>query len=299
MFCAQCGTPNADQSQFCVKCGAAVQAMPSAVSAPAPPSSGIAAGASSAAPAGPVITPSGWPAPPAGISSYTVPTQPYTGPTETSGKAIGSLICGIFFLFFPATIGAVLLGHLSLSDIRKSAGHLTGRGVATAGLVLGYLGLALMPFIIAAIAIPNLLRSRMAANEASAVESLRVIELGTVSYYSMFSNGYPPNLAALGGVEGQGNCDHAQMIDAVLASGQKSGYIFSYTPLPQSNLALPALSPQAVAKGCTMPGPARFAVAADPVERGTTGQRSFYVDQSGTIRVSSSNAAGPDSPPLE
>ena len=53
-----------------------------------------------------------------------------------------------------------------------------GDGMAIAGLVLGYIGFAAIPFIliIAAIAIPNLLRARMAANEASAVGSLRTIE---------------------------------------------------------------------------------------------------------------------------
>ena len=74
----------------------------------------------------------------------------------TSGKAIASLICGIFTLFFPASIAAIILGHLSLSAIRKSAGRLGGRGVAIAGLVLGYAGITLIPLIliIAAIAIP-------------------------------------------------------------------------------------------------------------------------------------------------
>src|SRR5271170_2228068 len=74
----------------------------------------------------------------------------------TSGKAIGSLISGLFLFFLPSSIVAVVLGHLSLSEIRKSDGRLKGEGLATAGLVLGYLGIALLPFllIIAAIAIP-------------------------------------------------------------------------------------------------------------------------------------------------
>jgi hypothetical protein len=96
------------------------------------------------------------------------------GEGQTSGKAIASLICGIFFFLLPSSIVAVILGHLSLSDIRRRAGHLRGRGMAITGLVLGYVGLSFIPvLIIAAIAIPNLLRSRIAANEASAVGSLR------------------------------------------------------------------------------------------------------------------------------
>lgn len=88
--------------------------------------------------------------------------------SHTSGKAIASLICGIFFFILPAAIVAVILGHLSCSEIGKSLGRIRGRGLALAGLILGYFGVAFIPFIliIAAIAIPNLLRARIAANEA-------------------------------------------------------------------------------------------------------------------------------------
>ena len=66
-----------------------------------------------------------------------VPSTPPAGSPGTSGKAIASLICGILFFFLPSAIGAVIMGHLSLSDIRRSAGRLGGRGMAIAGLVLG------------------------------------------------------------------------------------------------------------------------------------------------------------------
>jgi Domain of unknown function (DUF4190) len=70
-----------------------------------------------------------------------------------------------YFLFpLPCSIVAVILGHLSLSDIRRSAGRLAGRGVAIAGLVFGYVGLWFVPILlIAAIAIPNVLRAKIAA----------------------------------------------------------------------------------------------------------------------------------------
>lgn len=287
MFCAQCGAPNDDQAQFCVKCGAKVQAVP-------------AVGSGQPTPA--VVTPSGWPAPPVNISSYDVPAQPYTGPTQTSGKAIGSLICGILFLLFPFAIGAVVLGHLSLSDIRKAAGRLTGRGLATTGLVLGYLGLSFVPIlIIAAIAIPNLLRARMAAYEASAVESLRTINTSNVEYYSTYSNGYPPSLSALGGASGEtANCDHALLIDFALSTGLKNGYIFTYRAQAPANGSTPVLSPEAAAKGCTTPGSTEgYSVTANPVQTGTTGQRSFYTDATGTIRYSTEGSATAGSVPLQ
>src|SRR6202045_5499835 len=94
--------------------------------------------------------------------------------SHTSGKAIASLICGIFFFILPAAIVAIILGHLSYSEIQKSLGRVRGRGIALAGLILGYSGLSFIPIlIIAAIAIPNFMRAKVAANEASAVGSLR------------------------------------------------------------------------------------------------------------------------------
>src|SRR5258708_29182517 len=107
-------------------------------------------------------------------------------PAETSGKAIVSLVCGLFLFAFPMSILAIIFGHLSLSEIRKSAGRIKGEGLAMTGLVLGYLGLAAIPviLIIAAIAIPNLLRARMAANESSAVRNVRSLVVAEVTYSS-------------------------------------------------------------------------------------------------------------------
>jgi type IV pilus assembly protein PilA len=303
MFCAHCGSANADEAKFCVKCGAALQATTTAaVSGPMAP--GVAPGASSAVPTAPVLGPSGWPAPPAGTSSYAVPAQPYTGPTEMSGKALASLICGIFFFVFPSAIAAIILGHISLSDIRKAAGRLTGHGMGLAGLVLGYLGIAAIPFIliVAAIAIPNLLRARMAANEASAVESLRVINTTTVTYYSAYGNGYAPSLEILGGFAGEtsADCNHALLIDSTLTSGERNGYRFIYTLEPPSDGSENLLSKDAVVKGCKTPGSsAGYSVVAEPIAQGTTGERSFYTDATGTIRYSTEGRATVDSTPLQ
>ena len=134
-----------------------------------------------------------------GAGIATAPGNPvlvgYTGAQEKSGKATASLVCGLVFFFWPFTaVAAVVLGHLALSDIKKSAGRLAGQGMAVAGLALGYVGLALIPFIliIAAIAIPNLLRARMAANEASAVATLRTYNTAMVTYSSACPDvGYP------------------------------------------------------------------------------------------------------------
>jgi type IV pilus assembly protein PilA len=187
------------------------------------------------------------------------------GNTETSGKAIGSLVCGILFFFLPAAIAAVVLGHLSLSEIRQSAGRLAGRGMAIAGLVLGYLGLSFIPIlIIAAIAIPNLLRAKMAANEASAVGSLRTINTGCATYATEHKS-FP-----------------SALISEVFASGQKSGYLFTYEPGPSQDGAIIS-----------------YEVHADPATPGATGQRYFFTDQTGIIRYSLRGQANSESPPLQ
>ena len=83
--------------------------------------------------------------------------------------------------------------------------------------------------IVAAIAIPNLLQARVAANEASAVGSLRTINTAEISYIDNFPTvGFAPALANLGGA----NCaapdqNGACFIDNLLSSGTKSGYTFS------------------------------------------------------------------------
>ncbi len=62
--------------------------------------------------------------------------------------------------------------------------------------------------IIAAIAIPNLLRARMAANQASGASTIRTINSATIVYSSTYNNGFPPSFAAMGGVGGA-NCNAA------------------------------------------------------------------------------------------
>lgn len=270
MFCGQCGTNNPDNGQFCIKCGAALH-----------------------------TTQVGTPSSP-GFAAPTV--QPFAGPTETSGKAIGSLICGLLFFIFPVAVVAIILGHLSLSDIRKAAGRLTGQGIAIAGLVLGYLGIAFIPFvlIIAAIAIPNLLRARMVANESSAAVSLRTINSAEFSYLSMYDNGYAPTLETLGGaLTGVADCSHAQLIDVALAGGLKSGYRFTYAPVFENYQAQSRVSPEAASKGCVTPGISEYTVHADPVVRGNTGQKSYFTDQTGVIRCEMNGEASADSPPLD
>ena len=121
--------------------------------------------------------------------------------------------------------------------------------------------------IIAAIAIPNLLRSKMAANESSAVASLRTLNTSIVSYSTTYGTD-PASIAVLGPIAAGGTPSStlADMIDNLLASGTKSGYTFTYTPGAASAGVVTSYSTIAV-----------------PLSS-STGQRQFYTDQSGVIR---------------
>ncbi|HXW22164.1 MAG TPA: prepilin-type N-terminal cleavage/methylation domain-containing protein [Rhodomicrobium sp.] len=137
--------------------------------------------------------------------------------------------------------------------------------------------------IIAAIAIPNLLRAKIAANEASAVGSLRTINTASVEYSTTYG-GYPQTLLSLGGpAGGTAASTSAELIDAVLAGGSKSGYTFAYTTgSTDSNGNVLA-----------------YTLTATPNTVGTTGQRMFFTDQSGVIRYNTSGSgANVNSTPL-
>jgi type IV pilus assembly protein PilA len=135
--------------------------------------------------------------------------------------------------------------------------------------------------IIAAIAIPNLLRAKIAANEASAVGSTRTIVTAEISYSNSFQLG-PTLLTNLqtpaGGCPGTGATTTAAcLIDSNLAGGQKSGYKFVAVP---NGGAGTAASPNT-----------GFEENATPVTVGTTGQRSFCADLSGVLHFNTTGAA--------
>jgi len=120
--------------------------------------------------------------------------------------------------------------------------------------------------IIAAIAVPNFLRSRMRANEASAVASLRVINTAAVTFSITYPDlGFPATLAILGGANPcTASSSTSCLIDDLLAQGNKSGYNFVWT----GDGATPSVS---------------FVVSGTPQVVGSSGQRMFCTDQSGII----------------
>jgi len=144
--------------------------------------------------------------------------------------------------------------------------------------------------IIAAIAIPNMLRSRMAANQASAVANLRTVTTASVSYWVTYSNGYPPSLDALGGVGASATCNAAMLVDQVITAPpyQRSGYQFAYSG-DQGNVAV---SPPS----CGKPGFVGYLATATPMTLGVTGNISYCSFEPGVIHYDTSGATTPDAP---
>jgi type IV pilus assembly protein PilA len=138
--------------------------------------------------------------------------------------------------------------------------------------------------IIAAIAMPDFLKSRMAANQASAVGSLRVINSSEVMYNSSYGKGYSPTLISLGPPTGGAipSTSAAALIDSVLASGLKSGYTFIYT----------ANSPD------TLGHFQGYAVNGNPISPGTSGEVYYFTDQGFVIRLNNTHQATSTDAPL-
>ena len=141
--------------------------------------------------------------------------------------------------------------------------------------------------IIAAIAIPNLLRARMSANEASATGAMRTLSTGQVAFQTAaFVDGDGDGVGDYGTLLQLSDPDGAgatpPFIDAVLGGGAKHGYNFTGAVVAGSATTLPA-----------------YTVTAIPAAPGRTGYRQFFVDESGVIRFTADGSAvSVSSPPL-
>lgn len=121
-------------------------------------------------------------------------------PQGTSGLAIASLICGIlvFLSFGLAGLPAVITGHLGLSAIRKSGGTLGGRGMAIAGLVMGYMGFALIfVAILASLAVPAFTMVQQQGLQMKVVNNAKQLVIAMKQYAADHEGKYPPTLDTL------------------------------------------------------------------------------------------------------
>jgi len=131
--------------------------------------------------------------------------------------------------------------------------------------------------IIAAIAIPNLLRARMAANESSAVASLRTINSAEITYNSTYPTvGFAGTLTILGpsGNPCAATSANACLIDSVLALGTKSGYTFLTSG--SASAGSPTLN--------------AYYVDAAPITYQQTGMRAFCSFEDAVVRFNTAGA---------
>lgn len=193
-------------------------------------------------------------------ANYGPPTQLPEG--QKKGMAIAALVLGIisFLTFGLLGVGAItgiILAVVAMNKARREPWVYGGRTLAIAALVLNVTSLAtVVPVgIIAAIAIPNLLAARRAANEGSAIATLRTVSSAEATYQSIFQKfGTLEELAS------------ENLIDPALATGLKNGYRFSLEiTKSEDNLE-------------------GFDLVAVPETYQRSGRRSFFVDESGVIR---------------
>ena len=135
--------------------------------------------------------------------------------------------------------------------------------------------------IIAAIAIPNLMRARMSANESSAVGSVRSINTAEISYNAAYSNlGFTTTLAQLGGAAGSACVPGSAtgcFIDSSLSSGTKSGYAFTLA-LGTAGVGTPLND---------------YSVSAAPTTANQTGTRYFCSFEDAVVRSSTAAITPP------
>lgn len=184
--------------------------------------------------------------------------------------------------------------RLETSKMQKHSGR-SNKGFSLIELLI----VVAIILIIAGIAIPNLMRSKMSANEASAVASLRTLNTSLILYSTTYDT-LPADLASLGPDATTGfapTLAGADLIDSVLAGGDpitgappaagaltaiKSGYTITYVPVVVGAVT------------------ATYSIIAVPTAPNGTGIRTFYTDQSGVIRANASGANPPlaTDPPL-
>jgi type IV pilus assembly protein PilA len=208
--CANCGLVGWADGDCCKRCGRPFQ-LNQQPPRPAPPPQDYAAGYDY------------------GSGYDYAPAREQFGAQEKKrkGHAVASLVIGIlgFFTFGVLLVGSIvgmILGVVALKKENSAPAVYGGKGVAIAGIVMNIIAMCMIvPIgIISAIAIPNLLASRRAANEASAISSLRVIMNAEATYQSTLGVGKFGSMSQL---------TAGRLVDGELSSGQRHGYVFNIT----------------------------------------------------------------------
>ncbi len=205
--------------------------------------------------------------------------KPVPSESEADNYATWSLILGVAsWTILPGITGipAIILGHIARTNIEQSAGRLRGNGAAIAGMILGYSSIfAAVVAVLVVVGIRNSTRydrwPRDISGETNPIANMRILNKAIAIYKDRF-NIYPPSLLVLG-PGSSNNAEAAGLVDDELAHGRKGGYLFLYA----------------------RPGGPRdgYSLHANPVT--SIGRHYYYSDQSGVIRCSVGNEAGPES----
>ena len=196
------------------------------------------------------------------------------------GLALWSMILGILGLptvgcLVVGAITSIVLGIMALSRANKNPAEYGGKGMAITGIVTSVVGLTIAPFvigIIAAIAIPGLLRARVSANEAGAIADVRTVIAAEMAY-SMSNGGSYDTVECLAAPQ---SCIPGYSGPAMLTTdvgGVKNGYRRTFYP------GLPAAASDKASPGSVV----SFAFTAVPAVPNRTGVRGFCGDDTGRI----------------
>jgi hypothetical protein len=237
MICARCRNNVADGNSFCPTCGATV------------------------APVNSYLPAEHW--------------QTVFAEAKTDNKAIASLVFGCLFFLLPSALLAIILGHLSLAEIRKSAGRIKGRGLAVSGLVLGYFGLVAVTVFLVAVMVAAIsdfrskrsyhsARVQTITREPLAISSIRAINTSEIGFQIAHpAAGYTCKLDDLVGPAAMYGWR-----DPELAGGQKDGYLF-------------------VLRNCRgdngHDAKTKYQITAEPINK-QSGLRAFCSDESSNLR---------------
>jgi type IV pilus assembly protein PilA len=209
------------------------------------------------------------------------PAYPAAPAKLKQGLAITSLVIGCVglgtcFMGFLGAIPGLICGIVAVKKAKQKPMEYGGKGLAIAGIVTNGLMILFIP-IIMAIAIPNLVASRQAANEASAIKTVRNLASAEVTYQATTGRG---NFGSLEQLQSEG------LISTDIKLNTKSGYRFKVILL-----------------SATAKTRARFEIFATPISTGSfgTGRRSFYVDETFVIRMADKGGmeANHLSPPIQ
>ena len=218
------------------------------------------------------------------------------------GMAITSLVFGVLGLPTLGCLGVgallgVVLGIVALTRANREPDVYGGKGFAIGGIVASALSLLIaipLAGIVAAIAIPSLLRARISANEAQAIGDVRTVISAEAAYQSANGGYYGPPECLARPVECIPSYGGPTFLDSALATATvKNGYRRTFYPGPV---------PAAGANGSAPPPRAleTWSYVATPMQSGQTGTRSFCGDASGrvcAVRSGTIDASGGECPP--